>query len=113
MCVCVCLCTRAAYLALYNVASAAGWALILKIALVSYFVDNASPSEFYARVESPLKIVQSAAALEVLHALVGLVRSPVLTTALQVASRLLLVWGFTVPVAACHAHWSLYLMVGR
>lgn len=94
-------------------ASAAGWALILRIALVSYFVDNASPSEFYARVESPLTIVQSAAALEVLHALVGVVRSPVLTTALQVASRLLLVRGFTVPVAACHAHWSLYLMVGR
>jgi hypothetical protein len=42
-------------------------------------------------VESPLTIVQSAAALEVLHALVGVVRSPVLTTALQVASRLLLV----------------------
>jgi very-long-chain (3R)-3-hydroxyacyl-CoA dehydratase len=97
----------------FTVASAAGWALILRIALVSYFVDNASPSEFYARVESPLTIVQSAAALEVLHALVGVVRSPVLTTALQVASRLLLVWGFTVPVAACHAHSSVYLMVGR
>ncbi|KAI0283807.1 tyrosine phosphatase-like protein, partial [Russula brevipes] len=37
--------------------------------------------------------VQSAAALEVLHVLLGLVRSPLSTTAVQVASRLFSVWG--------------------
>jgi very-long-chain (3R)-3-hydroxyacyl-CoA dehydratase len=37
--------------------------------------------------------VQSAAVLEVLHVLFGLVRSPLPTTAVQVASRLFSVWG--------------------
>ncbi|KAI0256412.1 tyrosine phosphatase-like protein [Lactifluus subvellereus] len=37
--------------------------------------------------------VQSAAVLEVLHVLLGLVRSPLPTTAVQVASRLFSVWG--------------------
>lgn len=40
-----------------------------------------------------LLVTQSLALLEVVHSLVGLVRAPLLTTAMQVASRLLLVWG--------------------
>ncbi|GLB37119.1 putative catalyzes the third of the four reactions of the long- chain fatty acids elongation cycle [Lyophyllum shimeji] len=47
----------------------------------------------YARVGTPTAIVQSLAALEVVHVLLGLVRSPLQTTAAQVASRLFLVWG--------------------
>ncbi|KAG2150907.1 PTPLA-domain-containing protein [Suillus clintonianus] len=37
--------------------------------------------------------VQSLAALEILHVLFGLVRSPLPTTVIQVSSRLILVWG--------------------
>ncbi|KAF8588637.1 PTPLA-domain-containing protein [Ramaria rubella] len=40
-------------------------------------------------------LVQSGATLEVVHSLLGWVRSPVTTTAMQVASRLILVWGIT------------------
>lgn len=40
-------------------------------------------------------IVQTGAALEVAHVALGLVRSPIGTTAMQVASRLFLVWGIT------------------
>lgn len=43
--------------------------------------------------EAPLKLVQSAAVMEVLHAALGLVRSPVMITATQVASRLWILWG--------------------
>jgi very-long-chain (3R)-3-hydroxyacyl-CoA dehydratase len=43
-------------------------------------------------VGSTTAVVQSAAALEVLHVLFGLVRSPLPTTAVQVASRLFSVW---------------------
>ena len=42
---------------------------------------------------SPLLLTQSLALLEVVHSVVGLVRAPFMTTAMQVASRLLLVWG--------------------
>jgi len=38
-------------------------------------------------------VVQSFAFLEVIHCLLGWVRSPITTTAAQVASRLILVWG--------------------
>lgn len=37
--------------------------------------------------------VQTLAALEVLHSALGLVRAPLMTTGMQVASRFLLVWG--------------------
>lgn len=40
-----------------------------------------------------LQITQTVAILEVVHAAVGLVRSPVFTTAQQVASRIFVVWG--------------------
>ena len=46
----------------------------------------------YDVVGSTTAIVQSAAALEVVHVLLGLVRSPLPTTAVQVASRLFSVW---------------------
>lgn len=48
-----------------------------------------------------LQITQSLAILEVVHAAVGLVRSPVFTTAQQVASRIFVVWGIltATPVA--------------
>jgi very-long-chain (3R)-3-hydroxyacyl-CoA dehydratase len=44
-------------------------------------------------VESPLKIAQTAAVMEVVHAALGIVRSPVMVTATQVASRIWILWG--------------------
>ena len=44
-----------------------------------------------------LTATQTFAVLEILHSLVGLVRAPLVTTAMQVASRLLLVWGVMYP----------------
>jgi very-long-chain (3R)-3-hydroxyacyl-CoA dehydratase len=47
----------------------------------------------FSRVGPQTAFVQSFAALEVLHVLLGLVRSPLVTTTMQVASRLWLIWG--------------------
>ncbi|KAG9121248.1 hypothetical protein FRC07_002880, partial [Ceratobasidium sp. 392] len=47
------------------------------------------------RVGAIVRVVQTGALLGVLHVLVGLVRSPLGTTAMQVASRIYLVWGVT------------------
>lgn len=52
----------------------------------------------YLRVGTQTAFVQSFAILEVLHVMLGWVRSSLPTTASQVASRLFLVWGVTVPV---------------
>lgn len=40
----------------------------------------------------PLKIFQTAAVLEIFHSMFGLVRSPLVTTFVQVGSRLILLW---------------------
>lgn len=50
-------------------------------------------AETYSNTGDYVRYIQTLAGLEVLHALVGLVRAPVATTAMQVASRFLLVWG--------------------
>ncbi|KAF7033940.1 hypothetical protein CFC21_045005 [Triticum aestivum] len=47
----------------------------------------------YAAVERPLQLAQTAAVLEILHGLVGLVRSPVSATLPQIGSRLFVTWG--------------------
>lgn len=47
----------------------------------------------YSRVGYQTAIVQSFAILEVVHALLGWVRSPIATTVMQVSSRYYLVWG--------------------
>ncbi|CDR88311.1 related to PHS1-essential 3-hydroxyacyl-CoA dehydratase of the ER membrane [Sporisorium scitamineum] len=52
-------------------------------------------SNSHAFVGSVVALVQSLAILEVVHAAIGWVRSPVATTAIQVASRLFMVWGVT------------------
>lgn len=49
---------------------------------------------FY-RVGPQTALVQTFAILEVFHVLFGWVRSPIQTTAMQVSSRLFLVWGIT------------------
>jgi len=99
------------YLFVYNLASASGWAYVLYLVVLS-FLDGDSPHQFWAKVALPLKVVQGAAVLEILHSLLGLVPSPILSTFLQVSSRVTLLWGFTNTSSAAQHHWSLYLMVG-
>lgn len=52
-------------------------------------------SLLHRHVGALVALVQSFAVLEVLHAALGWVRSPVPTTVIQVASRLWLVWGIS------------------
>ncbi|PAA93994.1 hypothetical protein BOX15_Mlig002296g2, partial [Macrostomum lignano] len=85
----------AAYLLLYNGVQCIGWLAILLLAELSA-INNAPP---YPSVTTLLQLFQTAAVLEIVHSAVRLVRSPVFTTAIQVFSRVLLVWGilYTVP----------------
>jgi len=80
-----------AYVALYNGASCAGWAYVLLL-LLSHLAGGGAPGGVHAVLGEPLKWVQTAALLEVLHAATGLVRANAATTAFQVASRLAIVW---------------------
>ena len=78
-----------AYLVLYNVAQTLGWSYIMVTGVLTY---SQSPTKLYSAVSLPLQVFQTLAALEVLHAILGLVRSNVFVTAFQVASRVFVVW---------------------
>ena len=81
-----------AYLLGYNLLAAASWAYVLFL-IASHLSAGGSVSTLYAPIHLPLYFAQSLALLEVVHAFLRFVPSPVATTALQVASRLMLVWG--------------------
>ncbi|KAL8151929.1 hypothetical protein V2J09_021737 [Rumex salicifolius] len=75
---------RRVYLSVYN------WA-VLFLGVKTLREDGYK--HVYDAVERPLLIAQSAAILEIVHSLVGLVRSPISATLPQILSRLFLAWG--------------------
>ncbi|KAI6002739.1 PTPLA-domain-containing protein [Pisolithus albus] len=111
------------YLAAFNAVSAVGWAYVLFLTasallnestyaylplrfpwsfmptatndLSRYLVSLIAPyvPPTHSASWSVLAPVQTLATLEVVHVLLGLVRSPLPTTVIQVSSRLILVWG--------------------
>jgi len=77
------------YLVIYNALQVAGWSYIL-VNLALNFAEGKSPQEGWKKIEYALLIFQNAAILEVIHALLGFVKTPITTTVMQVASRVLL-----------------------
>eukprot|EP01101_Sappina_pedata_P006934 TRINITY_DN3563_c0_g1_i1.p1 TRINITY_DN3563_c0_g1~~TRINITY_DN3563_c0_g1_i1.p1 ORF type:complete len:240 (-),score=100.73 TRINITY_DN3563_c0_g1_i1:91-768(-) len=77
------------YLFAYNTAQFFGWSYILVLTLV-HLANGHGFDTVWDTVHIPLLIFQNAAILEVIHPLLKLVRTPVSTTAVQVASRLFL-----------------------
>lgn len=85
----------------------AGWIVVLlRLARAVIFREC-----IYAAVVAPLKIFQTGAMLEILHSLTGLIRAPAATTALQVASRVTLVWGVSDAVESVRENFSFSTMV--
>lgn len=103
------------YLLAYNALSAALWAGVLyktvtigahevlsarKASVLGFGKQNGlgglealGSGKVFDELETYTRLTQSLAGLEVLHSLVGIVRAPLMTTLMQVASRFLLVWG--------------------
>ncbi|XP_004509689.1 very-long-chain (3R)-3-hydroxyacyl-CoA dehydratase PASTICCINO 2A-like isoform X1 [Cicer arietinum] len=82
---------RRLYLTLYNFTVLFGWLQVLYLVLKT--LKELGHEHVYTAAEKPLLYAQTAAALEILHGLVGLVRSPITATLPQIGSRLFLVWG--------------------
>ncbi|KAF2762750.1 protein tyrosine phosphatase [Pseudovirgaria hyperparasitica] len=91
------------YLILYNFVSAGLWTVVL--ARTATIAISAGPDKVFPELDEYVRLVQTGALLEVVHSLVGLVRAPLFTTLMQVASRLLLVWGiaYTFPSATAQS----------
>lgn len=83
------------YLVAYNGALFFGWGYVLYLTYKTV-LEGGGTEEVYKAVEFPLKVSQTAAIMEVVHSMVGLVRSPVGITAMQVASRIWCLWGIVV-----------------
>ncbi|KAJ2771602.1 hypothetical protein IWQ57_002143 [Coemansia nantahalensis] len=101
------------YLVAYNAASFAGWAYVLAQTAAHLAEHGGSLNGLFGRIGLPLIWVQTGAALEVVHALTGLVRSGAFTVLMQVYSRLLLVWGalYLFDYPEVRASYALVLMV--
>ncbi|KAB5547511.1 hypothetical protein DKX38_010917 [Salix brachista] len=65
----------------------------------------------YNAVEKPLQLAQTAAVLEILHGLVGLVRSPITATLPQIGSRLYLTWVILYSVPEIQSHFLVTSLV--
>lgn len=90
---------KSAYLLTFNASVVLGWTYILFLT-TDLSLKGASFRELWQAVKNPLLLTQSAALLEVAHSLLGVVRAPIMTTVLQVASRVWLVWGILVAAPA-------------
>ena len=80
------------YLFLYNTLQTGGWGFIL-FTLITQVVEKQSLQVgLWPLIAQPLQLFQYAAALEVLHCILGFVPSPLFTTFSQVLSRVALVF---------------------
>lgn len=99
------------YLIAYNAICACVWGYVFYLTAVNFLEDKPAVTLWEA-VKDPLTIIQTAAVMEILHSLFGLVRSPVITNIIQVGSRLAVLWCYVIPSPASQAHWSLYMLIG-
>ncbi|CAO3627729.1 unnamed protein product [Mucor fragilis] len=98
------------YLIAYNFASLAGWAYVLFLA-VAQVASTGSYENVFEVTWPVLIVVQSTALFEIVHALLGWVRTPIMTTIMQVFSRIFLIWAVNYPFPQIHSHWSYTTMV--
>ncbi|KAJ4964308.1 hypothetical protein NE237_024247 [Protea cynaroides] len=100
---------RRLYLGTYNWVVFVGWASVLYKALT--ILSGPGYQHVYGAVETPLLLAQTAAVLEIIHSMVGLVRSPVSATLPQVFSRLYLTWGILWSFPQVRTHWLVSSLV--
>ncbi|KAK2158236.1 hypothetical protein LSH36_174g04055 [Paralvinella palmiformis] len=84
------------YLILYNLAQAAGWTL-LAVAAGIHLIEHGTVG-LYDKGHFLLNVFQTLALLEIIHPLLGLVKTGVFLTGFQVASRLFITWGIVYSV---------------
>ena len=116
-----------AYLACDNFLSALAWLAVLRAMFLHFSAAAAAARgatalsrlwaslpgaarSLYGSVGGLLALVQTAALLEVAHAALGLVRSPLATTALQVFARLIVLVGVTRGSVDAQRDWGFALM---
>jgi len=91
--------SKSTYLLAYNGVSFILWSIVTlrAIVLIPALASHDKLYGLYEALFNLLRATQTIALLEVAHAALGLVRASPVTTAMQVASRIMLVWGILTP----------------
>ncbi|KAL2924933.1 hypothetical protein RDABS01_006918 [Bienertia sinuspersici] len=100
---------RRTYLTLYNWIVCFGWLQVLYFAVKT--LKESGYEHVYDAVEKSLLLAQTAAVLEIIHGLVGLVRSPVSATLPQIGSRLYVTWGILYSFPETRTHFLVSSLV--
>ncbi|TVU21870.1 hypothetical protein EJB05_31541 [Eragrostis curvula] len=101
------------YLSVYNWVIFFGWAQVLYNAILALL--GSGHQTVYAAVEQPLLFMQTAAFMEILHAILGFVKSPISAIFPQISARLIFTWGVMwipethshLPVTSLILYWSI------
>ncbi|XP_045111421.1 very-long-chain (3R)-3-hydroxyacyl-CoA dehydratase hpo-8-like [Portunus trituberculatus] len=99
------------YLVFYNVFLSLGWLIVLIQTVHHLVYEVGSLDGLWESTSSVLKIFQSLAILEVLHAAVGLVPSSVAMVIPQVTSRLVILWPVLCAVNNTHSSIGLPMLL--
>ncbi|CAB1340676.1 unnamed protein product [Coregonus sp. 'balchen'] len=83
-----------AWLTFYNIAMTAGW-LVLAMAMMRFYIQKGTHKGLYKSIARTLKFFQTVALVEVGHCAIGIVRTSVIVTGVQVCSRIFMVWFIT------------------
>ncbi|KAG7172753.1 very-long-chain (3R)-3-hydroxyacyl-CoA dehydratase hpo-8-like [Homarus americanus] len=90
------------YLIFYNVFLSLGWLIVLIQTVHHLVYEGGSLRGLWESTSNVLKIFQTLAVLEIVHAAVGLVPSSVMMVLPQVASRLIVLWPVLCAVEETH-----------
>ncbi|XP_077480413.1 very-long-chain (3R)-3-hydroxyacyl-CoA dehydratase 1 [Stigmatopora argus] len=83
-----------AWLTFYNIAMTAGW-LVLAMTMMRFYMQKGTHKGLYRSIARTLKFFQTFALVEVGHCAIGLIRTSVIVTGVQVSSRIFMVWFVT------------------
>ncbi|KAK5878062.1 hypothetical protein CesoFtcFv8_025508 [Champsocephalus esox] len=99
-----------AWLTFYNIAMTAGW-LVLAIAMMRFYIQKGTTKGLYRSIARTLKFFQTFALAEVVHCAIGIVRTSVIVTGVQVCSRIFMVWFVTNSIRQIQSEESVILFL--
>jgi very-long-chain (3R)-3-hydroxyacyl-CoA dehydratase len=104
------------YLLAYNGLLCGSWAVILSKVISAFSIHGAAADSqawaVYSDVAPWLSLCQAAAVMEIVHAMLGIVRTPVATNCLQVGARLIVLGGSVrlLDPSITDTHWCVQMI---
>ena len=81
---------KSIYLILYNFTQLCGWSCFF-LKVTNYLINSKSVQEIYSNTHLILECCQYGAFLEIIHSIIGLVKSSIFATSIQIIGRIIIV----------------------